>query len=176
MTSRTGKHWSHTNTFFGTYANNRMDGWQYDADGRNTVSNTVSSTYDAAGELIQTSGPQRRNNPPLTLTQAFDGDGRRVKKTEYGETTYLLYSSVLGKVVDEINVSGQKQKGHVYLNGSELAEQNPFLNQAIYKAVDPSGAEEAGTQLDPLGNDVGDEDPYLPDNGDPGFAYPHLGD
>src|SRR5207245_4565844 len=65
-------------------------------------------------------------------------------------------------------------------NSSELAEQNPFLNDAIYKAIDPSGTEQIGdlaTQLDPLGDDVGDEDPYLPDNGgDPGFAYPHFGD
>jgi hypothetical protein len=34
-----------------------------------------------------------------------------------------------------------------------------------------------GGQLDPLGDDVGQEDPYLPDRGaDPGFNYPHMGD
>jgi hypothetical protein len=136
--------------------------------------------------LIQTSGPQRRNNPPLVLTQGFDGDGQRVKKVEYGETYYLLRSTVLGGgIITEIygtanQFFGQKQKGHVYANGSELAEQNPFLGEAIYTPVDPSGVEgigALGAQRDPLGNDVGDEDPYLPDNGgDPGFSYPHMGD
>ena len=188
MTGRTGKHWSHNSNFSGSYVNNRMDGWQYDADGRNTVSNTVTSTYDAAGRLIQTAGPQRRNNPPLTLVQGFDGDGQRLKKVAYGETYYSLRSTVLGgaEITEIYGTSnqffGQKQKGHVYVNGSELAEQNPFLNEAIYKAVDPSGTERIGdlaTQLDPLGDDVGDSDPYLPDNGgdgSPSLPYPIFGD
>jgi hypothetical protein len=184
LTSRTGKHWSHSNTFFGTYTDNRMDGWQYDADGRNTVSNSVTSSFDAAGSLIQTSSPQRRNNPPLVLQQGFDGDGQRVKKVEYGETFYFLRSTVLGgAVVTEIygganQFFGQQQRGHVYLNGIEVAQQIPTLSDAVYL---PSNLIR-GTQVgaieteDPLGNDAGDEDPYLPDSGDPGFAYPHMGD
>jgi YD repeat-containing protein len=186
LTSRTGKHWSHNNIFFGSYVNNRKDGWQYDADGRNTVSNSLTSTYDAAGRLRQTSGPQRRNNPPLVLINDYDGDGQRVKKIEYGETFYLLRATVLGgAVLTEIygtanQFYGQKQKGHVYVNGSELAEQYPSLGAAIFTPSEPSGMEHVGAlgaQLDPLGNDVGEEDPYLPDNGgDPGFSYPHLGD
>ncbi|MGH9930827.1 MAG: hypothetical protein ACREA9_16575, partial [Pyrinomonadaceae bacterium] len=185
MTARTGRHWSRALTpFGGVYVNNRMTGWQYDADGRNTVSNSVTSTFDAAGRLIQTSGPQRRNNPPLVLTSGFDGDGHRVKKIEYSETLYFLRSTVLGgAVITEIygtanQFFGQKQKGHVYANGQKLAEQNPFLGEAINTPIDPSGVEQIGAlgaQLDPLGDDVGDEDPYLPDN-DPGFSYPHLGD
>jgi YD repeat-containing protein len=185
MTSRTAKHWSRNLTpFGGTYVNNPMNGWQYDADGRNTVSNSVTSKFDAAGRLVQANGPQRRNNPPLVLTQEFDGDGQRAKKTEYSQTTYLLRSSVMGgAVLTEIRGTpnpyfGQKQKTHVYADGSELAEQNPAYGHALYRAIDPSGVEQMGTvayQLDPLGNDVGDEDPYLAQNY-PEFSYPTSGD
>ena len=82
MTSRTGNHWNRplVGLSEGAYVNNRMNGWSYDADGRNTSSNSVTSTFDAAGQLIQASGPQRRTNPPLVLSQQFDGDGQRVKK------------------------------------------------------------------------------------------------
>lgn len=187
MTGRSGKHWSKNFPVFGgTYANNRLDGWQYDADGRNLISNSVTSTFDAAGRLVQTSSPRRRTNPALVMTQQFDGDGHRTKKTENSETMYLLRSSVLGgAVIDEIygtanQFFGQKQRGHVYANGSELAQQNAFLGEAVNAPTDPSGMERIGSlggQLDPLGDDVGQEDPYLPDRGaDPGFNYPHMGD
>jgi YD repeat-containing protein len=185
MTSRLGKHWSHNMAgFAATYVNNRMDGSQYDADGRITMSNSVNSTFDAAGRLVQTTGPQRRNNPPLSLTVGFDGDGRQAKKIQYGETIYMLYSTALnGALITEIDGTttsqtfGQKLRGHVHVNGSELALQAPLIGDAVYLATDPSGVAENGVQLDPLGNDVGDSDPYLPDGGgDPGFNYPRYGD
>lgn len=187
VTSRTGKHWSRSlPAFGGTYDNNRRDGWQYDADGRNLVSNSVTSTFDAAGRLVQTSGPQRRNNPPLVPTLGFDGDGRQIKKTQYGQDYYLLRSTALaGALVTEIFGAdpgqlpfGQTQRGHVYVNGTELAHQSPISGDVSYVPVDPSGVVNLSVtsgQLDPLGNDVGDEDPYLPET-DPGFSYPHMGD
>jgi len=199
MTGRASKHWSkNIPTFLGPHVNNRLSIWTYDADGRVTGASSVSSTFDAAGRLVQAVGPQRRNNPPLVLVQDFDGDSHRVKKTEYGSTTYFLRSTALsGVVVSEIYGTsgqtnfGQKQKGHVYANGTELAEQNTFLNVAQYQHHEPGSGEQglsythpdttivwARTQLDPLGDDVGDEDPYLDQGGggDPGFNYPHFGD
>jgi hypothetical protein len=62
MLARGVKNWSKTMT---SSPNNRVNGWQYDADGRATVTNSVASKFDAAGRLIQTSASQRRNNPPL---------------------------------------------------------------------------------------------------------------
>jgi hypothetical protein len=184
MTVRSGKHWSHTNFFSGTYVNNRKDDWQYDADGRTMVANNVTSSYDAAGQFIQTAGPRRRNNPPLTLTQSFDGDGHRVKNTEYGGTWYWLYSSALGgKVVCQIFGTpgsadyGRKWRGYVYANGVELAQQNPTIYYEVFDSfTDPSGAKQNGTELDPLGDDAATEDPYTIEGGDPGFAYPFFGD
>lgn len=70
-------------------------------------------------------------------------------------------------------------------------KQNTFVNTAFYKHHEP-GSGELGTsythpdgtivrgadQLDPLGDDVGTEDPYVESGGggDPGFNYPHFGD
>ena len=97
----------------------------------------------------------------------------------------MLRSTALsGAVVTEIfgtgyvQLFGQKQRGHVYVNGAELAIQAPLLGEALYVPTDPSGVVNlsvAGGQLDPLGSDVGTEDPYLPET-DPGFGYPYMGD
>jgi YD repeat-containing protein len=196
MLSRPTKHWSQTiPTIPVVETNNRVEVWSYDADGRTLATDTVDSTFDASGTLIQTVTPQRRNNPPLTLTQSFDGDGNRVKKTENGITTFLLRSTVLsGVVVTEIyGTSGQpnygtKYLGHVYANDTQLAEQNTFVGTAIYKHFEPGEGEQGASyihpdgsniwgksQLDPINDDVGEEDPY--DGGpDPGFDYPHFGD
>jgi YD repeat-containing protein len=83
LTARASKHWSKTiTTFLGTHVDNRLSLWGYDADGRVTGSSTVSSTFDAAGQLVRAVGPSRRNNPALILVQDFDGDGWRVKQTQ----------------------------------------------------------------------------------------------
>ena len=48
-------------------------------------------------------------------TQAYDGNGLRVKKNEYGTVTYYLRSTVLGgQVVGEINGSATWDRGYVY--------------------------------------------------------------
>lgn len=50
-----------------------------------------------------------------TITQSYDGDGLRVKKSEYGWTTYYLRSSVLGgQVIAELEGSGNWSRGYVY--------------------------------------------------------------
>ena len=97
------------------------------------------------------------------MTQAFDGDGQRLKKNEYGSATYQLRSTVLrGEVVADIYGSagqanlGQKQMGHVYANGKELAEQNTYLNVAFYKHPDPSGSEDGTSYTHPDGTVVAD--------------------
>ena len=89
-------------------------------------------------------------------------------------------------MISEINGTtgqafGQHQRGHVYANGEELAEH--FIGSTVPVAsvfTDPSSAvhvslETGIQQLDPLGNDVGDTNPYLPEI-DPGFIYPNSGD
>ncbi|HXL79253.1 MAG TPA: hypothetical protein VN951_00130, partial [Pyrinomonadaceae bacterium] len=48
------------------------------------------------------------------LSQSYDGDGLRVKKTEYGWTTFYLRSSVLGgQVIAEVDGNNVWQRGYV---------------------------------------------------------------
>ena len=138
--------------------------------------------------------PRKPGTTGETLSADFDGDGARLKQTENGVTTYYVRSTVFGgEVIDDLNAQGQKQTGYVYARGSLLAKQNTYLNVAIYQHVEPSqGAQWESynladgsvpwgeTQLDPLGNDVGTEDPYLDSGGggDGEFnkSYPLFGD
>ena len=78
-------------------------------------------------------------------------------------TTYFVRSSVLGgQVVTELNTSGINSgthKTHVYLNGTEIALYDSWLNVVIGKLSNPvtgSGWQE----LDPLGGYVGFADPF----------------
>lgn len=200
MIGRAAKHWSkQQSSFLATFSNNRVTGSTYDADGRELSGSGTTERFDAAGLLIQSSGPARRTNPALTMTQSFDGERRPVKSSSFGLTTYLLRSTVLaGATIVEINGTpgqasfGQKQKGHVYVNGKQLAEQNTYLNVPFYKSYDPSSSVEGThfthpdgtvvvgrTQLDALQDDVGSEDPYQAQQkggSDPGFNYPLYGD
>lgn len=138
MTSRGGKNWSFPISFSGTYFNNRMEGFQYDADGRATVTNSLTFLYDSAGQTVQINSPARRHSPSLLMTQAYDGDGANLRRTETdnlgSRTIYFLRSSVLqGQVVTEIGGTpgqqdfGHKQTGHVYAFGLEIAKQNQYL-------------------------------------------------
>jgi RHS repeat-associated protein len=93
----------------------------YDGAGNLTSDGAQSFTYDATWQQAAASG--------AGLTQAYDGDGLRVRKTENGVTTYYLRSSVLGgRVVAEVGGSdgsypGKMTKGYVYLGGQMLAVQ-----------------------------------------------------
>ena len=72
--------------------------------------------YDATGQQTYASG--------TSLTQSYDGDGLRVKKTESGATKYYLRSTVLGgQVIAEIDGSGAWTRGYVYLGGQLVAVQ-----------------------------------------------------
>jgi hypothetical protein len=53
MTSRNGKSWNLPISFNGSLVNNRLEGWQYDEDGRETVTNSLTYLYDAAGQAVR---------------------------------------------------------------------------------------------------------------------------
>ena len=54
----------------------------------------------------------------------FDGNGKRVKKTEGGASTYYVYSSVIGSAVMEVASAGV-QRAYVMNGGSVVAQRNP---------------------------------------------------
>ncbi|HEX7318020.1 MAG TPA: S8 family serine peptidase [Pyrinomonadaceae bacterium] len=109
------------------FVNNRMTinpltgaAMGYDASGNLLNDGQQSFTYDATGQQATASG--------TGLTQVYDGDALRVKKTENAVTTLYLRSSVLGgQVVLEIGGSapnsGQMMRGYVRLGRQMLAVQ-----------------------------------------------------
>src|SRR5207302_3469493 len=69
------------------------------------------------------------------LSQAYDGDGLRVKKNEYGWTTFYFRSSVLGgQVIAEIDQNAAWQRGFVYAGGNLMAVQQ---NGVFWTYEDP---------------------------------------
>jgi len=201
MTSRTGQHWGHEATpHTATYVNNRNTSaqWQYDASGnlrqQGMTQGTRQYSYDAVGRQVSMSEAARRpNEAALTMTQSYDGDGRRVKHMQsrgaFNVATYELRSSVLGgRVVTELNAQGQKAVTYAYANGTVLAKQSGSDQVTwVHSAPDGSGDWESyggsvlgsirTKELDPLGDDVGVENPYLMGGGGGGVgSYPSYGD
>ncbi|MDX2040328.1 MAG: RHS repeat-associated core domain-containing protein [Acidobacteriota bacterium] len=108
-----------TNTS-GAPTTNRIDtdsqnfGYTYDAAGNMTVGAGQQLSYDGANRLKTASTG--------TSSYGYDGDGKRVKKTENGATTYYVYSSKLGQSVMEVN-SSSVQRAYVYSGGKVVAMQ-----------------------------------------------------
>ena len=185
LSSRSTSHWSKVPGFGSSdsYTNNRRNGWQYDADGNLTDNNARQYSYDAANRMVFISGG--------SVNQFFDGDGRRAKTTEPNVVTYYLRSSVLGgQVIEELDGTGMKTQGFVYVGGKVLAEQ--YQNGSInFVHEDLSGVSVRRTnaqvgntndfiELDPMGAEAFMEDPYLEDSqfggrGEGGPVYPGYG-
>jgi RHS repeat-associated protein len=145
-----------------SYTDNRLNtnpatgaAMQYDSSGNLTNDGYQSYTYDATGQQASASA--------TTLSQGYDGDRLRVKKTESGVTTYYLRSSVLGgQPVAEINSSGSFTCGYVYAGGQMLAIQQN--NQVSWVHQDPVtksqrvtniyGSVVSTTDLDPWGGET----------------------
>lgn len=72
--------------------------YTYDAAGNQTAGAGQSYSYDGANRLkeVGTGGAN---------VYGYDGDGKRVKKTEGGSTTYYIYSSKLGQSVMEVSAN-----------------------------------------------------------------------
>jgi hypothetical protein len=168
MTHREG--WGGWNASYdATYTNNKRDGIAYDAAGNHVNDGGWYFQYDVAGRQTQASAGS------YVLQQSYDGDGRRVKKTDDGQPTYYLRSSVLGgQVIAEINGNGTWQRGYVYLGGQMLATQqygtiNYVHQDPVTKSqrmTNTSGTETgARVELDPFGGDTsasanGNSQPY----------------
>ena len=59
----------------------------------------------------------------MACSYGFDGNGKRVKKTEGGASTYYVYSSVMGSAVMEV-ASGGVQRAYVMGSGNVIAQRN----------------------------------------------------
>ena len=138
-----------------SYTNNRRNGSVYDAAGNITSEGSQTFAYDATGQQTYASA--------TGLTQSYDGDGLRFKKTESGVTTYYLRSSVLGgQVVAELNSSGALARGFVYLGGQMVAIQSGNAVSWVHqdpvtksqRVTNSSGTVVSTIELDPWGGDT----------------------
>jgi RHS repeat-associated protein len=170
MTWRNG--WGAANsqyTYNPAHVNNRMTvnpitggGMQYDDAGNLTNDGSQSYSYDATGQQAYASG--------TNLSQIYDGDGMRAKKTENGDNIYYLRSSVLGgQVIAEIYGGGVSYagsgwwlRGYVYLGSQMIATQAGGVNWVHQDPVTKSQriTDSAGNitytiDLDPWGSETG---------------------
>ena len=166
MTSRNNRFWTQPDDLFtATYVNDRNSAWVYNASG-NVTQDTLHHVYDAAGRQTSTND----SIGVMSIAQDYDGDGQPGKRIEDRQslttaiTTYYLRSSVLGgQVVTEIIATGFRSgthNTHLYVNGSEIALYDSWVNQVISRLSNPvtgSGWQE----LDPLGGLVGFVDPFV---------------
>ncbi|MFN2533002.1 MAG: S8 family serine peptidase [Pyrinomonadaceae bacterium] len=141
-----------------TYANNRRNGFSYDASGNLTNDLGQQFTYDATG--------QQTASTYTNLQNFYDGDGLRVKRTEDGllPTLYLRSSVLGGQVVAEItltNGSWQWNRGYVYRGSQLLAVQQGGVywmhEDPITKSkriTNSSGTIVSTIELDPWGADT----------------------
>jgi YD repeat-containing protein len=191
LTARTNRFWNQPSDFAANYANGRNQNasWQYDNDGRVLHDETLHYIYDAAGRNRQVSD---LNNTRVT-TQEQDADGQVVRHTagyqglQPYEDSYYLRSSILGgRVITELTSQGQKIKGYVYAGGEVLARQEN--NQVTWQHTNPEtgsqgesyswGAYVGTIEADPMGVNVGVEDPFVdPDPGgfEPSPESPMIG-
>jgi YD repeat-containing protein len=135
LNTRFSKHWSRLLGFSSsdTYSNNRRVGWTYDAEGNLLSDAGRQYTYDAAGRTSSTSWTTGYFN------DFRDGDGRRVKATQPNLVTYYLRSTVLGgQVIEELNSSGAKQRGFIYI-GQKSAGYDWANGNVSLLHEDPSG-------------------------------------
>jgi RHS repeat-associated protein len=157
LTGRQG--WGGANPWFSaTYTNNKRNGFTYDAAGNLLNDLGQNFTYDATGQQATAS------YSGYSLTNSYDGDRLRGKKTENGAVTYYLRSTALGgQVAAEINSAGGWSRGYVYDGGGQLlvlqqggsvryVHQDPITKSQ--RITDTIGTLTAAIDLDPWGGET----------------------
>ncbi len=116
---------AHKDNVAGRVQNNQTETWTYDNAGEIVNDSRNSKQYDVAGRQVKT---QSVSNANIYANSTYDGDGRPVKyeqKRADGSTEirYRLYSTVLGKLLTDIDPAGQKLETRVYGVDSTLVRQ-----------------------------------------------------
>ena len=187
LTNRETEHWHDPGgqySFSTTYDNNRRESWQYDDEGNLLNGGDVTHHINAAGQEIFTQGNGNTNG------YVYDGDGQVAVDTNGQQVAgwYRFKSTVLGGlVVLELNNANQTN-ANVFLGGRLLASLydyqvgTPNQKGVTWHHADPSGTTlgtsfspispgwKFRTELDPMGANVGLENPYF---GEPPFDSPN---
>ena len=197
LTARQSTLWNESSSVSdsGFYANNRRDGWGYDADGRITTIDSRTNEFDAAGRqnsMTATAVPLIGSSYTVNQAFTYDGDGAVTKEVDTqsnapgsSNTTYHLRSTPLGgAIAEELNNSGVKVRGYVSLPGGQmLASQND--NNVTWKHNTPVGTGEYSmassisaigrTEFDPVGADISlSAPPTPPAEGDGDIGAGHF--
>ncbi|MBS1791530.1 MAG: RHS repeat protein [Acidobacteria bacterium] len=141
----------------GAPATNRLstdsasNSYTYDAAGNMTAGAGQSYTYDGANRLKEV-GSGGAN------VYGYDGDGKRVKKTESGSTVYYVYSSKLGQSVMEVTASSV-QRAYVY-SGNKLVAMQATDGQFYWLHTNHLGNSRAMTDTNGNLTYKGQFDPY----------------
>jgi len=100
-----------------TGANNRVDGWSYDANGNLLNDGTHSYTYDAENRLISVDGG-------ATASYVYDAEGRRVHESVGGVVKEYVYGQS-GQELTVVDANQNLLAGETYFSGRYLGTQNP---------------------------------------------------
>lgn len=172
-TGGTRMDWTVPSSHSVSYVNDRRSDFEYDASGNLIHDKSRRHDYDAANRLSSLG--------VITQFYTYDGEGqparvRRLNGAGTYDATYYLRSSVLGAVVSELTPSPNlpdARTDRVYGGGGLLAERRAGANgfeQVVFEHRDPAGTsvvragaggmvEPPVAELDPLGANLGAEDP-----------------
>jgi hypothetical protein len=187
VTSRQTYTWDQADNETLSWSNNRKSDWEYDADGRLKHTNKNNFDYDVNGEIRRVTVDGQN----VTYNQ-YDGISKPVRRDVYKtrplngydsfeKTEYLIYSTVLGKLLTEVDSTGAKKRTYIYSNGQLVARQtgNSASGYVAWENTDPSNASYLATlntgggiysgdigqaELDPLGSNVGTSNPNDPNS------------
>lgn len=125
LSSRSGKYYYQTGfSDSATFVNNRRQGWDYGADGKETRSTgpgvVRDHTYNAAGLMVQLKETVTATSQFSTFVTSYDGDGNLARELlqedPTNSTSYKVRSSVLGEVVTRLDHAGNKTGTTVHLD------------------------------------------------------------
>ncbi|HLL99814.1 MAG TPA: hypothetical protein VK400_02060 [Pyrinomonadaceae bacterium] len=128
-------------------------------------------TYDAAGRQVQTFDPKLHSfELDTTVTNTYDGDGRRVKNERVGAapgTTFEIRSTVLGgeTVGTKSSLGTQHRTFSAPTHDGKIIHGYQQGAVKLYQWTSPEGLREYGGEMqgiefDPRGADAGMDDPY----------------
>jgi RHS repeat-associated protein len=123
-------------------------GFNYDLAGNLAGDGTATYTWTAEDQLASTSG----------VSYTYDGDGRRVKKSN-GK---LYWYAVTGEVLAESDLSGNVQSEYIYMGRRRIARRDPsgstyfFITDhigSVRLVVSPTGTVVEDSEYYPFGNE-----------------------
>lgn len=183
ITARTGRHWSHNVPAASfSFSNSRETGATYDAEGHAMVENGINYVFDAAGQRVQT---YKTGSGAFSQVRAFDGDGVTVRSGSSSFQFTVPSKALGGETIASLDSSGAKVMGYLFVNGKKAGQVYPASSTVLWEQHSPIGSDkfdilygstvQRSEEYDPLGSNVGIEDPYATGGGGWDSSNPAYG-